>query len=67
MLHKSYVLPSFEAHLWEAAGQPTFIRAEQINAANLGILIVVWSYFAYTFSRYTAAMGKVTGLTPPTF
>jgi hypothetical protein len=63
-----YVVPSLECHLWEQAGQPTYVRAEQPNIAALGILLVVYGYMAYTFQRYPAgAMGKVTGLTAPTF
>ena len=62
-----YVVPSLECHLFEDSNAPVMIRVEQTNAANLGILLVVYGYFAYTFSRYSAAMGKVTGLTPPTF
>jgi HK97 family phage major capsid protein len=62
-----YVVPSLECHLFEDSSAPVMIRAEQPNAANLGILLVIFGYFAYTFQRYSAAMGKVTGLTPPTF
>jgi hypothetical protein len=62
-----YVVPSLECHLWEDPANPAMIRAEQPNAAALGILIVVYGYFAYTFQRYANAMGKVAGLTAPTF
>jgi HK97 family phage major capsid protein len=63
-----YVVPSLECHLWEAQGSPVMIRAEQPNAANLGILLVVFGYFAYTFNRYgSGAMGSLQGLTAPTF
>ncbi len=62
-----YVVPSFEAHLWEDSGAPIMIRAEQPNVANLGILFVAYEYFAYCLQRYASAMGKVTGLTPPSF
>jgi len=46
-----------------------FIRAEQPAAATLGVLLVVYSYFSYTMSRYTNAVGKITGsgLIAPTF
>jgi hypothetical protein len=46
-----------------------FIRAEQAAAANLGVLLVLYGYFAYSFRRYSGGMGKVngTGLTTPTF
>ena len=64
-----YVAPSEECHLWEDPNAPMFIRAEQPAAASLGILLVVYSYFAYTFGRYPAAMQKIggTGLVTPTF
>ena len=65
-----YIVPSSECHLWEAPGQPTYIRAEQPNAPKLGILFVVYGYYGFTFQRYGAgAMQKVsgTGLTTPTF
>jgi len=63
-----YVLSSDEAHLWEAPGQPVMIRAEQPNAANLGILFVVYGYFAYTFKRYPLSVQNLdgTGLVAPT-
>lgn len=64
-----YVVPSSECHLWEDPNAPMFIRAEQPAAANLGVLLVAYSYFAYTFGRYTNGMQKVggTGLITPTF
>lgn len=62
-----YVVPSSECHLWEDDVQ--FIRADQPAAPNLGVLLVVWSYFGYTFSRYSSAMSKVAGtsLVTPVF
>ena len=64
-----YVVPSSECHLWEDPSAPVFIRAEQPAAATLGVLLVLYGYFAYSFRRYTNGMGKVggTGLTVPTF
>jgi HK97 family phage major capsid protein len=65
-----YVVPSAECHLWEAAGSPAYIRAEQPNAANLGVLFVVYGYYGFTYDRYGAgSMQKVsgTGLTTPAF
>jgi len=64
-----YVVPSTECHLWEDAGAPAFIRAEQPNATALGVLLVVYGYFAYTFARYANGMQKVggTSLVAPTF
>lgn len=64
-----YVVPASECHLWEDPNAPLFIRAEQPAAANLGVLLVAYSYFAYTFGRYANGMQKVsgTGLTTPAF
>lgn len=64
-----YVVPQTECHLWEDPSAPLFIRAEQPAAASLGVLLVAYSYFAYTFGRYANGMGKVsgTGLAAPTF
>ncbi|MBK3625924.1 hypothetical protein JHN59_13935 [Streptomyces sp. MBT49] len=64
-----YVVPQSECHLWEDSNAPLFIRAEQAKAASLGVLLVAYSYFAYTFGRYTNGMQKVggTGMAQPTF
>jgi hypothetical protein len=64
-----YVVPSSECHLWEDPNAPLFIRAEQPAAASLGVLLVAYSYFAYTFGRYANGMQKVggTGLLTPAF
>lgn len=64
-----YVVPNSECHLWEDPNAPLFIRAEQAAAASLGVLLVAYSYFAYTFGRYTNGMSKVagTGLITPAF
>jgi hypothetical protein len=58
-----------EAHLWEDPNAPMMIRAEQTAAASLGVLFVVYGYFAYTFARYTGGWQKIsgTGLIAPTF
>jgi hypothetical protein len=57
-----------EFHLWEDPGAPMFIRAEQTAAASLGVLLVVYSYFAYTHTRQTHAQKIAgTGLVTPTF
>jgi hypothetical protein len=38
------------------------IRAEQPAAASLGVLLVAYAYFGYTFQRYpSGAMAKVSG------
>jgi hypothetical protein len=64
-----YVVPDAECHLWEDPQAPVFIRAEQPAAASLGVLMVLYGYFAYSFRRYTNGMQKVggTGLTTPSF
>lgn len=64
-----YIVPANECHLWEDPQAPVFIRAEQAAAASLGVLLVLYGYFAYSFRRYANGMGKVggTGLTTPSF
>ncbi|GAA5048213.1 hypothetical protein HNP84_000222 [Thermocatellispora tengchongensis] len=63
-----YLVDRMECHLWEDSSAPLFIRAEQPAAASLGVLLVVYGYFAYTHARYAQAR-KVsgTGLVTPTF
>jgi hypothetical protein len=58
-----------ECHLWTDPNQPAFIRAEQPNSPSLGILLVIYGYYAYTFNRYTNSAAKLTGsaLTVPNF
>src|SRR5882757_706363 len=64
-----YVVSSQECHLWEDPNAPVFIRAEQAAAASLGVLLVLYGYFAYTFRRYTSAVQAIsgTGIIAPTF
>lgn len=64
-----YIVPSDEAHLWEDPNAPVFIRAEQPAAASLGVLMVLYGYFAYSFRRFANGFGKIngTGLIAPTF
>lgn len=64
-----YVVASDECHLWEDSAAPVFLRCEQPAAASLGVLLVLYGYFAYSFRRYTNAMSKVggTGFVPPAF
>jgi hypothetical protein len=64
-----YVVNASELHLWEDSSAPLFIRAEQTNAASLGVLMVVYGYAAYSFRRYTNGHQKIagTGLVTPTF
>ncbi len=63
-----YVVDRNECHLWEDPNAPMFIRAEQPKVASLGVLLVVYGYFAYTHARYAQAR-KIggTGLVTPTF
>ncbi|MFG2276967.1 phage major capsid protein [Streptomyces chartreusis] len=63
-----YLVDRQECHLWEDPDAPMYIRAEQAKAANLGVLLVVYGYYAYTHARYAQAR-KVggTGLVTPTF
>jgi hypothetical protein len=56
-----YVMASDEVHLWEDPSQPMLIRAEQANAAALGVLLVAYSYFAYTVGRFANNPSKITG------
>jgi hypothetical protein len=46
-----------------------FIRAEQPAAANLGVLLVLYGYFAYSFRRFTSGTININGaaLVPPTY
>ena len=63
-----YFASRSEAHLWEDPSAPMLIRTEATKAANLGVLLVVYGYFAYTFVRRAHAQ-KIsgTGLVTPTF
>jgi hypothetical protein len=63
-----YFVSQNETHLWEDPNAPLLIRAEQTNAKSLGINLVVYGYFAYTFTRRAHAQ-KIngTGLIAPTF
>jgi hypothetical protein len=63
------VIPSEESFLWEDPNAPQFIRAEQAAAASLGVLLVLYGYFAYTLRRYANSHQEVTGtgLVTPTF
>lgn len=64
-----YVVPADECHLWEDPAAPVFIRAEQAAAASLGVLLVLYGYFAYSFRRYSNAVQSIagTGLVTPAF
>jgi hypothetical protein len=63
-----YLVDRQECHLWEDPSAPMYIRAEQTKAASLGVLMVVYGYFAYTHVRYAHARKIAgTGLIAPTF
>jgi HK97 family phage major capsid protein len=64
-----YIVPSDECHLWEDPNAPQFIRAEQPNAKNMGVDLVLYGYFAYTFRRFANSHQRITGtgFVPPTF
>ncbi|HEY9416900.1 MAG TPA: hypothetical protein VIQ30_19255 [Pseudonocardia sp.] len=64
-----YVVPSEESYLWEDPNAPQFIRAEQAAAASLGVVIVLYGYFAYTLRRYSNSHQKLSGtaLVTPAF
>jgi hypothetical protein len=47
-------------YLAEDPNAPLQIRAEQPNAASLGVLLVLYSYFAY-FTRYANPASKIVG------
>jgi len=47
-------------HLWEDPQAPVFIRAEQPNAPTLGVLLVLYGYFAFA-TRYANPVSKITG------
>ena len=55
------VAPSDESFLWEDPGAPQFIRAEQTAAASLGVLLVLYGYFAYSLRRYANSHQEITG------
>lgn len=63
------IAPTEESFLWEDPGAPQFIRAEQASAASLGVLLVLYGYFAYTLRRYSDSHQEITGtgLIAPSF
>lgn len=64
-----YIVDNDECHLWEDSNAPVFIRAEQAAAASLGVLLVLYGYFAYSFRRFSNAVQRIdgTGLVTPSF
>jgi len=60
-----YVMRASDLILWESG-----IRARvlpETRAANLTVLLQVYSYLAFTAARYPASVVEITGLTAPTF
>jgi hypothetical protein len=64
-----FVVATDECHLWEDPAAPVYLRCEQPAAANLGVLMVLYGYFAYSFRRYPGAFSAIngTGLISPAF
>jgi hypothetical protein len=64
-----YIVPSEESYLWEDPNAPQFIRTEEAKAENLGVVLVLYGYYAYTLRRYANSHQKVsgTGLVTPSF
>jgi len=48
------------------AGRPE-ARVGETKAANLTVLLQIYSYVAYSAARYPASIIPLSGLTPPTF
>ena len=65
---EAFTVDKNECHLWEDPQAPIFIRAEQTAAAALGVLLVVYGFFAFTHSRYSHGQ-KIggTGFVTPAF
>lgn len=63
-----YTLARSECHLWEDPTAPLFIETQDTKAANLQILVVVFGFYAYTFTR-RPHVRKIsgTGLVTPAF
>lgn len=58
-----------ELWLWEQAGSPLFVRADEVGIGTLTVKFVAYSFTAFAAGRYPAAHGVITGtgLVPPTF
>jgi hypothetical protein len=65
----AFVVATDECHLWEDPAAPVFLRCEQPAASSLGILMVLYGYFAYSMRRYSGAMSAIvgTGMITPSF
>jgi hypothetical protein len=60
-----YVMRGSDLLLWEGG-----IRARvlpETKAANLTVLLQIYSYVAFSAARYPQSVVELTGLTPPTF
>jgi hypothetical protein len=56
-----YVVAANETmHLFEDPNAPVYVRAEQPNATTLGVLLVLYGYFAYA-TRYANPASKIVG------
>ena len=63
-----YTASKAECHLWEDPNAPMLIKAEQNQAKKLLVDLVVYRYFAYTFTRRAHAQKIAgTGLVTPSF
>jgi hypothetical protein len=49
-----FIVPQYEGLLLEEPNREMFIRAEAPAANQLGVMLVVYEYFAYSFARYGA-------------
>ena len=63
-----YTVARSECHLWEDPEAPLFIETQETKAANLQILVVIFGFYAYTFTR-RPHVRKIngTGLVTPAF
>lgn len=63
-----YTLARSECHLWEDPAAPLFIETQDTKAATLQILVVVYGFYGYTFTR-RPHVRKIsgTGLVTPAF
>ena len=60
-----YVMRSTDILLWESGLRSRVLP--ETKAANLTVLLQVFSYFAASAARYPQSVVQLTGLTPPSF
>jgi len=60
-----YVMRSSDVLLWESGLRSRVLP--ETKAANLTVLLQVFSYFAASAARYPQSVVQLTGLTPPSF